>query len=170
MNLQSSLGLKFITLESKNMKHLATYKLFESNDVDLHVANIEDIFLDLRDEGFKASVVKQGEVSRLLRFSSRILTSGPIPDILTSIEGRSTTPFATLSPTLHHLCSYMKSSGYKICDFEINYYDEKFPVIIHIWENGKPLSSEVATDPVGYCDREFTGKTVKKVRITFAKS
>ena len=152
------------------MRHIKKYRVFESNDADLHVANIEDMFLDLRDEGFKVSVSKQEGVSRLFKFSSRLLTSGPIPDISTSIEGRSTTPFATLSPTLHHLCSYMKSSGYKICDFEINYYDEKFPVIIHIWENGKPLSSEVATDPVGYCDREFTGKTVKKVRITFAKS
>ena len=139
---------------------------------------IEDIFLDLRDEGFKVSVVKQGKVSRLFKLSSMILTSGPVPDILTLIEGRRSVSFETYSPTLHHLCSYMKDSGYKICDFEINYYDGKFPVVWHnrsigttyIWNNGKPLSVEVKTDPVGYCDRKFIGKTIKRVRITFVKS
>jgi hypothetical protein len=152
------------------MKHLKTWRVFESTDEDSHVQYIEDIFLDLRDEGFKVSVVKQGKVSRLFKLSSMILTSGPVPDILTLIEGRRSVSFETYSPTLHHLCSYMKDSGYKICDFEINYYDGKFPGISHIFENGKPLSVEVKTDPVGYCDREFIGKTIKRVRITFVKS
>ncbi len=41
------------------MKHLKTWRVFESTDEDQHVQYIEDIFLDLRDEGFKVSVVKQ---------------------------------------------------------------------------------------------------------------
>jgi hypothetical protein len=37
------------------MKHLKTYKLFESNDVDI-LENIEDIFMDMSDDGVVVNI------------------------------------------------------------------------------------------------------------------
>jgi len=106
------------------MKHIKTYKIFESEDFDVE-ENIKELFLELEDEGFEIKVeTNYSSTSRDKVFSYDVTIKkqwGDVGDMLTEYERGNYGPVFILRDVLDSItmCSgYLKDNGWHIWDVD----------------------------------------------------
>ena len=106
------------------MKHIKTYKLFESDDTDI-VEVIKELFFELQDEGFDVKVEPNySSASRDKVFSYNVMIKKQWADeenMLTQYERENYGPQFVLRDVLDSIvmCSgYLKEHGYQIWDVD----------------------------------------------------
>jgi len=112
------------------MKHLNTYKVFESNqdDVDIIRGEVFDILRELSDSDWSVSCVAPVVSSR--DYPSRAKYMFPVMNISIRLDREVT--FRVVKPNVDHLISYMKSVGYSKFIYKdnmlnFNQPDERYP-------------------------------------------
>jgi hypothetical protein len=106
------------------MRHLKTYKIFESEDFDIE-ENIKELFFDLQDEGFVVKVEPNySSASRDKVFSYNVMIKkqwGDIGNMLSEYERENYGPLFVLRDVLDSIvmCSgYLKDNGWQIWDVD----------------------------------------------------
>lgn len=106
------------------MRHLKTYKIFESEDFDIE-ENIKELFFDLQDEGFVVKVEPNySSASRDKVFSYNVMIKkqwGDIGNMLSEYERENYGPLFVLRDILDSIvmCSgYLKDNGWQIWDVD----------------------------------------------------
>ena len=106
------------------MKHIKTYKIFESDDTDI-VEVIKELFFELQDEGFDVKVEPNySSASRDKVFSYNVMIKKQWADeenMLTQYERENYGPQFVLRDVLDSIvmCSgYLKEHGYQIWDVD----------------------------------------------------
>jgi hypothetical protein len=88
------------------MKYLESYKLFESNDVDI-LENIEDIFMDMSDDGVEVNI-STSDKTRMHFITKPSIKS----DIIEIVLVGKFKPIDYIE-SFDHLDSYLESEGYR---------------------------------------------------------
>jgi len=154
------------------MKHL---RLFEDFDSSM-IMEIEDILVQLKDEGIEVGISKGGkhDMSLGAKILGRIVGAGKFPDIFVNIDGSSQSmPASYYSPSVYHLISFMEGEGYGIFSFSVSISSGARSSMATLYNEGKPANKSVESDPMKWIERYISenaiGSSVKKIDISFIK-
>ena len=109
------------------MKHITTYKLFESSKFQDVLDNLSDIFLDMEDEGYKSivqeiPVCQKYDLSGIEVWMLKPVTLGDTTSPLTNLYYNSFS-FVKVKEVFERMVRYMESKGWTS---ELEYFVVKF--------------------------------------------
>lgn len=161
------------------MKYLKSKAIFESSEVDDLLEKMREILQELSDEGIKINISKGKKPTASMRIVGFIVGENTFPDIFTYIESRQQYSFEFYLDSLHHLISFMKDSGYSVCDFN---FLAKEPntrkalsfntVIIENSKISSRLKKEISNqeDIIPHLEQNYSDLIVRTISLNFKKN